>query len=106
MPKAAISVTIDRDNLMWLSARARSTRARSLSQTLDELITAARLQHQSHDGPRSIVGMVEIPEDDPDLTKADAYIRELFEVSLNNTARQLAGKAEPRRRRTRRTRRA
>ena len=42
MPKQPVSVTLDADNLLWLRARAVSRKRRSLSDALDEILTAAR----------------------------------------------------------------
>jgi hypothetical protein len=43
MPKQPLSVTLDRDNLLWLRGRADGRKRKSLSDALDEIITAARL---------------------------------------------------------------
>jgi hypothetical protein len=97
MPKAAISVTLERDNLTWLSARTRATRARSLSQTLDDLITAARTGRSTEPVSRSIVGAMTISPVDPDLRDADAAVRAWFDASLHRTAASLARDRQPRR---------
>jgi hypothetical protein len=81
MPKMPISVTLEADNLLWLRARATGTKRRSLSDLLDEIVTAARVAAHG-DAIRSVVGTVDIPPDDPDLERADAVIRAEFEASL------------------------
>ena len=84
MPKTGISVTLRDDNLLWLKGRARATGSKSLSETLDELVTAARAGGR---GPvaavRSVAGTVDVGAGDPGLERADEYIRELFTASHN-----------------------
>lgn len=82
MPKKAVSVTLDVDNVLWLQGQAT---VRSLSEVLDNLVTDAR-----HGGRidkaatvRSVRGTIDLPADDPDLVKADEYVRALFEHSLS-----------------------
>jgi hypothetical protein len=80
MPKRAVSVTLDRDNLAWLKARASATGARSLSALLDEIVGKSR---QAGVGPtRSVVGTIDVHPQDPDLEGADGVVRALFEASL------------------------
>ena len=84
MPKKGISVTLQDDNLLWLKSRTVALKGRSLSETLDDLVTAART---SGDVPgttiRSVVGTVDIAADDPNLEKADAYVRDLVSSSVS-----------------------
>ena len=82
MPKTPISVTLEDDNLLWLRGRAASAKRRSLSDALDQVVTAARLGGQSAE-VRSVVGTVDIGADDPDLDRADALIRGVFDASLS-----------------------
>jgi hypothetical protein len=82
MPKQPVSVTLDVDNLLWLRGRVSSRKRRSLSDALDEVITAARTGGAAGE-VRSVVGTVTIPSDDPDLDKAKAHVRALFEKSLS-----------------------
>jgi hypothetical protein len=42
MPKRPIWVTLNTDNLTWLRARAVSGKRRSVSEPLEEIVTAAR----------------------------------------------------------------
>jgi hypothetical protein len=98
MGKQAISVTLEVDNLVWLSGRARAG-SRSISETLDGLIAAARRSGVAG-VTQSVVGTVEIAPDDPDLSGADAVVRSLVGASL---AREKSshGWRRPRRRRSR-----
>ena len=81
MNKQAISVTLDADNLTWLKGRAGAPGVRSVSELLDQLVTAARASGQG--GPsRSVVGTIDIDAGDPWLEGADADIRAIYETSL------------------------
>ena len=82
MPKTPISVTLDVDNLLWLKAQTASGKRRSLSDTLDAVVTAARTGAQGGLTSRSVVDTVDISADDPGLDQADAYVRREFETSL------------------------
>ena len=81
MPKIPVSVTLDADNLIWLRGRVASRKRRSLSEALDEIVTAARTSAPAG-GSRSVVGTIDIGKDDPNLDRADAYVRGEFETSL------------------------
>ena len=76
-------MTLSRENLLWLRGRAARSKRRSLSDTLDEIVTAARLGGQLPGSVRSVVGTVDIAGDDPGLERADQYIRGEFEASLS-----------------------
>ena len=91
MPKRPVSVTLDEDNLLWLRGRAARRKRRSLSDALDEVITAARTTG-ALEASRSVVGTIEIPSDDQALERADQYVRSLFETSLS---RPIAVHEEP-----------
>jgi len=84
MPKSAVSVTLERTNLAWLEARARETRARSLSQALDDLITDARSTRSTE--ARSVAGTMTIAAADPGLDQADAVVRALFGTTTSAAA--------------------
>jgi len=88
MPKAPISVTLDADNLLWLKGQTASGKRRSVSDTLDAIVTAARTGAYGVTASRSVVGTVDIAADDPALDQADAYVRSAIEDSL---ARGLGG---------------
>jgi hypothetical protein len=75
----AVSVTLDEANLLWLRGRAASLGRGSLSEAIDRLITEARAGRLGPPAaPRSVVGTIDIAEDDPTLDRADAAIRDLF----------------------------
>jgi hypothetical protein len=79
MSKQAVSVTLEAENLLWLRGQTRTMRARSLSEVLDRLVSAARRGSHVHAGSvRSVVGTVHIAADDPDLATGDAAVRKLF----------------------------
>jgi hypothetical protein len=78
MNKVAVSVTLAADNLAWLRARTVKARARSLSETLDWLIEAARASQTSTSPIGSVVGLLQVPDSDPELAAADAAVASLF----------------------------
>jgi hypothetical protein len=81
MPKTPLSVTLDEANLLWLKGRAARRKRRSLSDTLDEILTAARRGGRGADAPRSVVGTIDLADDDPGLERADRAVRAMFEES-------------------------
>jgi hypothetical protein len=83
MPKKAVSVTLDAGNVLWLKSRTLARKGRSVSDTLDALISEARESGPFHADARSVVGSIDLPADDPDLTGADQYIRSLFGGTTN-----------------------
>jgi hypothetical protein len=82
MPKTPISVTLEADNLLWLKGQTASGKRRSVSDTLDALVTAARTGGRGGATSRSIVGTIDIASDDPGLDEADTYVRREIETSL------------------------
>jgi hypothetical protein len=83
MSKLPISVTLEADNVRWLRGQAVATRARGLSETLDRLVTGARLGGQVRgESVRSVVGTIDIHPDDPGLARADQDLRALFSASM------------------------
>ena len=79
--RRAISVTLERDNVTWLKARAGAERE-SVSELLDQIVTAAR-QGGARTGPsRSVVGTIDVDSSDPLLARADAAVRSAFDASL------------------------
>src|SRR5262249_58735526 len=100
MAKAAISVTLDADNLTWLRGRARASGMRSVSELLDRIVAAARAPG-GVTPPRSVVGTVEIDPRDPLLERADAALPAMFDSSLS---RPLRGKPAPATHRTAKSR--
>jgi len=81
MAKQAISVTLDAANVTWLKGRAGAGGVRSVSELLDQLVTAARKEGHAPVA-RSVVGTIEIDGHDPNLERADAAVRALFDASL------------------------
>jgi hypothetical protein len=81
--KKAVSVTLRAENLLWLRGQAAASSRGSLSEVLDRLVSEARTSGRVQAGAiRSVAGSIELPEDDPLLETADAYIRGVFAESL------------------------
>jgi hypothetical protein len=81
--KKAVSITLEEENLLWLRGQAAATSRGSLSEVLDRLVTGARVSGQMEPGAiRSVKGTIDLPDDDPALEHADAYIRSVFDTSL------------------------
>jgi len=79
MTNKAISVTLRSENLLWLRGRTRASARRSVSETLDALISEARMGGRSGAvAATSVVGTIRIRSSDPGLRRADAAIRGLF----------------------------
>jgi hypothetical protein len=81
MTKRAISVTLDGDNLTWLKGRAGAGDVRSVSELLNQLVTAAR-QGGYAGVSRSVMNTIKIDAADPGLDHADAAVRALFDASV------------------------
>lgn len=81
MTKHAISVTLARENITWLKGRAGAAGLRSVSELVDQLVTAAR-KTGSVGPPRSVVGTIDVDPADPALDDAAAAVRVLYESSL------------------------
>lgn len=101
-----ISVTLDADNILWLRAQASASSGGSLSAALDRLVTTARLEGRTEPSAiRSVVGTIDLPDDDPGLAGADKYVRGLFDKSagqprvLKEPAASYASPRKPRPRR-------
>ena len=83
MSKKAVSLTLDESNLVWLRGVSARSGARSLSETVDQIVSAARESGDAHpQSIRSVVGTIDINEGDPLLEVADAVVGGLFERSL------------------------
>ena len=95
MPKQPVSVTLDRDNLLWLRGRMAGRKRRSLSDALDEVITAARQGGLGANEIRSVVGTIDIAADDPLLERADAYVRSEFQRSVSQPSPIRPGRPAP-----------
>lgn len=81
MPRRPISVTLDQANLLWLRGRARVSSGGNVSEALDRLISEARAGRGARVPARSVVGTVDLPDDDADLARADEAVRALFAAS-------------------------
>ena len=93
MAKQAISVTLDTENLTWLKGRAGAAGLRSVSELLDQLVTAAR--ESGRIGPsRSVVGTIDIDASDPMLEGADDVVSGMYEMSLRRPLMVRETKAE------------
>jgi hypothetical protein len=87
MSKKAISVTLRPENLLWLRGQTQASSRRSVSETLDELISEARAGARGRPNAiRSVVGSIRIEASDPGFRQADAVIRGL--VSSPQAARR------------------
>jgi hypothetical protein len=87
MSKDAISVTLEKSNLLWLRGQVSASGRKSVSDLLDSLITEARTGGRVHEAAlRSVVGTIDLDAGDPDLAGADRVVRSLFPRSLARTA--------------------
>lgn len=80
MPRQAISVTLESDNVTWLKGRA-GAEGESVSGLLDQLVSSARSGNRAGPG-RSVIGTIDIDDSDPSLERADAAVRAAFDTSL------------------------
>jgi hypothetical protein len=83
MPKSPLSVTLDDNNLLWLRGRVAGRKKRSLSEALDEILTQARQGGAGADAARSVVGTIDIADNDLSLDRADDAVQALFEESVS-----------------------
>jgi hypothetical protein len=96
MPKVAISVTLEAQNLLWLRAQVRASARRSVSEVLDRIVTETRTSGRIEQAViRSVVGTVRIPVDDPDLTKAGKAVRRLFSKTGAQARTRAAASSHP-----------
>jgi len=106
MPKKALSVTLDETNILWLRARTAAAGFRSLSDTLDRLVSDARTSGRTASATmRSVVGTIDIAASDPRLDTADAALRRVYDASLLPPVVRSAARRKPLKRATRRGRR-
>lgn len=80
--KRAISVTIANDNLLWLRGQAARTAGGNVSEVVNRLIRDARAARAHPAAVRSVVGTIDLPDDDS-LEQAGQYVKALFDHSLN-----------------------
>lgn len=90
MSKKALSVTLEPENILWLKARSRGAKARSVSEMLDRLLLELRTGRTVATKARSVRGTVRLDAADPDLSRADEEVRRLMGSSLSRT--RLAGR--------------
>lgn len=88
MTKRALSVTLTPDNIAFLRARTLKTGARSVSETLDTLVSEARTSSASVHPVTSIKGLASIAAEDPDLAGADEAVRRLFALEAPSRTRR------------------
>lgn len=100
MSKRALSVTLEPENILWLRGRARTGGRRSLSETLDRLVTEVRVGGKAPSFVRSVVGHIRIDESKGNLVAASETLRKLFAHSLGESA-NLLGAPRPRRKQNR-----
>jgi hypothetical protein len=96
MSKRALSVTLDPENILWLKARARGARSRSVSETLDRLLIEARAGKVAVVRSRSVKGTARIDAADPDLAQADDAVRRLIASSLSRPEKRSRRPKSPR----------
>jgi hypothetical protein len=100
--RKAISVTLKEGNLLWLRAQAARSGRGSVSEVLDGIVSEARLSGRVEPAAmRTVAGTIDLPDDDPGLETADAYIRSLFAASARQpmvVRERPAGKKKPSRR--------
>jgi len=102
MAKRPVSLTIDESNLVWVRGVAERSGARSLSEAVDRLITAARESGGvAAADARSVVGTIDISATDAALDGADQAMRDLFAQSMSRPmlARDARVSSTPKRRR-------
>jgi hypothetical protein len=80
--KHAISITLGRDNLMWLKGQAAARTGGNVSEMMNRLIEAARTSGGLTADARTVVGTIDLP-DDESLAQADTYVKALFDRSLS-----------------------
>jgi hypothetical protein len=82
--RKAISITLSEDNLLWLRGQAARSARGSVSELLDRLVADARSRGRTDPASvRSVAGTADLPDDDPALAGADAYIRTMFAASAS-----------------------
>jgi hypothetical protein len=96
--KRAASLTLDSENLLWLKGQAAASPGGTVSGVVDRLVTEARLAGRaSPDSVRSVVGSIDLPDDDGELALADQQLRSIVERSVRRPAlvkeRRTASKA-------------
>ena len=93
--KSAISITLHRDNLVWLKGQAAARTRGNVSELVNTLIQDARTAGRTDPAAiRSVAGTIDLPDDDA-LAEAGTYVQSLFERSLSRP--MLARETPPKR---------
>src|SRR3954451_246645 len=93
--KAAISITLHGDNLVWLRGQAAAKTRGNLSEVVDTLVRDARKAGRTDlAAVKSVVGTIDLPDDEA-LAEADSQVRALFDRSLGRP--MLVREAPPKR---------
>ncbi len=101
--KKAISITLSEDNLLWLRGQAARSSRGNVSAVLNGMVAEARMAGRiDPEAVRSVAGTIDLPDDDPDLVGADAYIRSLFAGSARQPLLVRERPSSARRRKARR----
>ena len=96
--RKAISITLNQDTLLWRRGQAAQTSRASVSEVLDRIVSEARTAGWAEAAAiRSVVGSIDLPDDDPDLAGADAHLRATFAASLQRPmmVRERSARAQP-----------
>jgi len=81
--KSAISITLHRDNLLWLKGQAAARTSGNVSELVNTLIREARTAGRAHpDAIRSVAGTIDLPDEET-LAEAGRQVRALFERSVS-----------------------
>jgi hypothetical protein len=81
--KHAISITLRKDNVLWVRGQAAAKTGGNVSEFLDTLIAQARTAGRTDAAAiKSVVGTIDLPDDDA-LGEADGYVRAAFDRSLS-----------------------
>jgi len=80
--RLAISITLHRDNLVWLKGQAAARTGGNVSEVVNALVHEARTAGRTHPAAiRSVAGTIDLPDEEA-LAEADGHVRALFERSL------------------------
>lgn len=80
--KHPISITLGRDNLVWLKGQAALRTGGNVSELVDTLIRDARTAGRADPGTiRSVANTIDLPDEEA-LAEADGYVKGLFDRSI------------------------
>ena len=81
--KKAISITLHRDNLVWLRGQAAAKTRGNVSEVIDSLVRDARIAGRTDPAAiRSVAGTIDLP-DEAALEEAGTSLRAMFDRSLS-----------------------